>query len=236
MDLARERVLTGKMVGAGIAAREQTAGRGQRGRAWFAKPGESLCVTYYLQGPGVTPERAAHIGLLSGLAVAQTIQRLFPLERSSEIGLKWPNDVVINGKKVAGILIEMVREPADGWVALVGVGMNITVRDLPEELAARATSLVLEGIEPPGWQDLAVEIAGTLSRCAEMWQTVGLDTLIEAWKQLDNSSGRRYRLDHEGVSVIGIAVGIDASGALMLQLPSGELVSSSSATSVKEEE
>ena len=122
MDVARENVLAGRVrfdaqgrpEPAGVLAREQTAGRGQRGRQWFARPGECLCVTYYFGRGPVTPPFAGQLAFLVGVAVAASLQSLCQLspdasQSAPRIGLKWPNDILLNGKKAGGILIELAE-------------------------------------------------------------------------------------------------------------------------------
>ena len=162
MDVARENALAGRVrfdeagraTPSGIRAEEQTAGRGQRGREWFARRGECLCATYYLRLDMETPERAGQLAFVAGVAVAETLagwktekqgtgnreqgteekteDRRQKTEedksaienRQSAIGLKWPNDIMLNGRKVGGILIELARcdisahaesRPQDNW-------------------------------------------------------------------------------------------------------------------------
>ena len=168
MDTARENVLAGRVRfdaeghpdPAGVVARSQTAGRGQRGRQWFAQPGECLCATYYLRFDSLTPSGAWPLAFVAGLSVAETIQRVCAdahsisanAERGSaepglsiapRVGLKWPNDLLLNGKKAGGILIELAQPAPDYWVALIGIGININIRDFPHELKLSATRVCI---------------------------------------------------------------------------------------------
>ncbi|HLK59116.1 MAG TPA: biotin--[acetyl-CoA-carboxylase] ligase [Chthonomonadaceae bacterium] len=240
MDVARQEVRRGRVAFdcqgrshyAGVMAREQTAGRGQRGRAWFAPYNEALCITYFVRHGLADPPHAASLALLVGVAVADTL--CAHLTPPSDIGLKWPNDILLNGKKLGGILIEMVRAPDNGWVALVGVGLNLAVRAFPPELAATATSLALEGRPAPSPEAVAAQIAQALPPLAALTQLHGLPALLARWRAYDRTPGRRYTTEQDGHSMEGIAVGIDDTGALLLRLLDGTVLPVTSASSLRE--
>jgi len=242
MDEARSRVLDGRIsfdpAGApsswGVLAEEQTAGRGQRGRTWHAVRGESLCATYYVRHRFALPEEAGRIPLMAGVAVAGLLQRLGTV---GDIGLKWPNDILIGGKKAGGILVEMVRAPDGGWAALVGVGINIFVAEFPEELRGSATSLAIESSDAsylPSPQKLGWAIGVALNACAATDTELSFSSWIKSWRDLDATTGRRYETNWNGVAAIGMAEGIDGEGALLLRLDDGTLASVTSATSLRE--
>lgn len=257
MDVARENVLSGRVRFEasdrarllGVLAREQTAGRGQRGRAWYAAPGESLCVTYYYRRGLTDPLHAAPLSFLAGVAVADTVSRLvrgmrWPIRREShsetsppslpDVGLKWPNDVLLNGKKVGGILIEMVKAPDEAWVALIGVGLNLTMRALPPEIADYATSLALEGVTPCAPETLGERIGRALHRQADILRDRGFPALLQRWRAYDRTAGRRYRTETEAATLLGVAEGIDDTGALLLRLDDGTLFPVTTAASLRE--
>lgn len=141
MDIARENVLAGRVrfeasgrpVPNGVLAEEQTAGRGQRGRRWFAQSGECLCATYYFGWGLAAPETAGQLAFLAGVAVVETLASSFLLPPSS-FALKWPNDILLNGRKVGGILIELMQTPGGEWIALIGVGINVKTLSFPLNL------------------------------------------------------------------------------------------------------
>ncbi len=119
--------------GAVVVAGVQTAGRGRRGASWFADPADSLAMSI-LWRPHAAKPLWPRLALATGLAVAEACERHIPLA-----GVKWPNDVWINGRKVAGILVE-----AGADFVVVGIGINVNTRDFPAEIAGRATSLAVE--------------------------------------------------------------------------------------------
>ena len=234
MDIARENLLAGRVAfdgqdfatPAGVLAREQTGGRGQRGRVWYAPKDESLSVTYYFRHGLPLPEAGEHLAFLVGVAVAEVL--------GHSVGLKWPNDLILQGKKVGGILIEMVKVPEGEWVALIGIGVNLAVSPFPPELTSSATSLLLEGIasQPPEvWGE---RIAEALQNEALQYRAQGFESLLTRWRALDKTLGRRYQAEEAGETVQGIAVGIDSTGRLLLQRASGNRVAVRSATSLTE--
>jgi BirA family biotin operon repressor/biotin-[acetyl-CoA-carboxylase] ligase len=256
MDAARENILLGRVSfdrsgqpdPVGVLARVQTAGRGQRGNAWFASPGESLSATYYFRWDRTDPQYAAEIAFLAGVAVVEALRfpgGLLPQtadERNPDVGpqqepafgLKWPNDILLQGKKLGGILIEMVRAPDHRWVALIGTGINLTVRDFPPELVSLATSLQREGLASPRIEDLANRIAVSLCAWADIRDRSGFKAILAAWRRYDQTPGRRYQANWEGRLLQGIAEGVNDSGALKLRLESGSILAVTSASSLRE--
>jgi BirA family biotin operon repressor/biotin-[acetyl-CoA-carboxylase] ligase len=257
MDVARERVLSGgfeygsaPVSCACVMAREQTAGRGQRGRSWYAARDESLCATYMLHCPGVTePNSSAHLGLLAGVAVAGALLRYGRVAVDSKsgtdtpghetrpiVGLKWPNDFLLNGKKAGGVLVEMMKSPRGRWIALVGVGLNVSVRQFPPDLASSATSLLLEGVDIaalPALKEVAGDIGDSLVSWAHKCAT-DPHAVISMWRHLDATTGRRFETEWNGVQVTGTAEGIDGEGALLLRLDDGTPIAVTSASSLRE--
>jgi BirA family biotin operon repressor/biotin-[acetyl-CoA-carboxylase] ligase len=234
MDVVREHVAAGRLHYDGVMAREQTAGRGQRGRAWHAPPGEGLCATYCLRRRFVLPHAAGQLAFLAGVAVADALRRTLSDFPEMRLGLKWPNDLLLNGRKVGGILIELVPAPEGDWAALIGVGVNVLVTAFPPEFALNATSLLLETGASFAVEPLAETVLETLLRWADRLETSGFGVVLERWRALDATPGRRYQAEMDGAGVQGIAVGVDAAGALRLRLADGREVAVTSASSLCE--
>jgi BirA family biotin operon repressor/biotin-[acetyl-CoA-carboxylase] ligase len=246
MDVARENVLArrvrfdaqGRPEPGGVLAREQTAGRGQRGRQWFALPDECLCATYYFQRGPITPPFAGHLAFVAGAAVADTLQSLCRVwpdapQNVPRVGLKWPNDVLLNGKKAGGILIEMVemvQQNGGNWVALIGVGINISVREFPPELEGKATSLLREGITHLGYETLGGVIAGALDTYADIRQNGGFEAVLNHWRRYDETPGHVYETRWNGETVRGVAQGVESDGSLCLRLEDNTVISVISAS------
>ncbi len=257
MDTARERLRegrvtfypTGKSRWGGVVAREQTAGRGQRGRIWYATPGESLNATYYFRRGLTDPAHAGQIAFLAGVAVIESLQELilsvsWPVRDENQsvprayhrgrLGLKWPNDILLNGKKLGGILVEMVQASDGQWTALIGVGINLTVQEFPAELNPIATSLLREGVDAPTWEELADSLLYSLHAQADKRRDCGFRCILERWRDFDNTPGRLFETVIDGETRQGTAIGVDNTGALLLRWNDGRIEPVLSATSLRD--
>jgi BirA family biotin operon repressor/biotin-[acetyl-CoA-carboxylase] ligase len=178
-----------------VTASEQRAGRGRQGRTWTAPAGRALLLSLVLRDwPAVLPLAAA-------VAVADVA--------GAEAAIKWPNDVLLGGAKVAGILVE--GRPQEGW-AVLGIGLNVAVRedDLPAELRGRGATL---GLEPRAIEPVLAALLGARgSRRAE-----DPEALLDAFRARDALLGHDVRWQHG----TGVAAGVDADGRLLVVLPDG---------------
>jgi len=196
-ERAKELALGGAPHGTLVTADEQSAGRGRQGRVWTAPPRSALLMSVVTRR--LTPT----------LPVAAAVAICHALPAACEI--KWPNDIWLERRKLAGILVE--GRPQDGW-AVVGIGLNITTEGFPEELAEIATSLRIAGIE----LDTEAVLASLLASLDE-WLEAPEAEVLSAWSQRDALRGERVRwADGEGV-----AAGIDASGALVVETEDGRV-------------
>jgi BirA family transcriptional regulator, biotin operon repressor / biotin---[acetyl-CoA-carboxylase] ligase len=178
-----------------VSADEQTAGRGRQGRAWTAPPRSAVLMSLVLR------ELDERLPLTAAVALCEAL----PVEAA----VKWPNDVWIEGRKVAGILVE--GRPQEGW-AVLGVGVNVRTERFPVELAESATSLRLAGVEEEPETVLA-----RLLPSLDSWLSAPPTRVLEAWRSLDALKGERVRW----TGGEGIAEGIDDSGALRVETASG---------------
>jgi BirA family transcriptional regulator, biotin operon repressor / biotin---[acetyl-CoA-carboxylase] ligase len=194
-DRARELAQAGAPHGTLVTAGQQTAGRGRQGRTWSAPPGRALLLSVVLRDP------PALLPLAAALAVAEVA--------GAGAQIKWPNDVLLDGRKVAGILAE--GRPQDGW-AVLGIGLNVALRieDLPRELHDSAGTL---GLEPADLEPTLERLLAALDR------TLALDEsrLLDAYRARDALRGREvtWAAGH------GRAAGIDGAGRLVVELPQG---------------
>jgi BirA family transcriptional regulator, biotin operon repressor / biotin---[acetyl-CoA-carboxylase] ligase len=199
---ARELAAAGAPHGTVVTTDSQTAGRGRQGRTWSAAPGEAVLVSVIVRG--VEPGAA----LLPLAAAVGVCEALAPIEAA----IKWPNDVWIARRKVAGILLE--GRPQEGW-AVVGIGLNVSTLEFPAELRETATSLVLAGA------DTSVgEARGALLSALDRWLGAPPVEVLGAWRARDALRGERVRWS-DGA---GIAAGIADSGALVVQTDAGARV------------
>jgi BirA family biotin operon repressor/biotin-[acetyl-CoA-carboxylase] ligase len=183
-----------------VTADEQSAGRGRQGRVWTAPPRSAVLMSVVLRD---LDERHALLPFAAALAVCEAL----PLEAT----IKWPNDVWIHGRKVAGILIE--GRPQEGW-AVLGIGINVSIQadDFPAELRDIATSLAIEGA-PSRVDEILAAVVNRLNDCLSAPPT----RVLEAWRARDALKGQRVRWSGGE----GIADGIDDSGALLVETRDG---------------
>lgn len=193
-ERAKELAAAGALHGTLVTADEQSAGRGRQGRVWTAPPRSAVLLSVVLRD---LDERDSLLPLAAAVAICEAL----PLEAS----IKWPNDVWIDGRKVAGILVE--GRPQEGW-AVLGVGLNVTTEAFPPELAELATSLRLAGVEAEPETVLA-ELVASLSG----WLCAPPGDVLGAWRDRDALTGERIRWSGGE----GTADGIDDSGALRVQ-------------------
>ena len=202
-----------------VAAGAQTAGRGRMTRGWFSPPEANLYFSVLLR-PAVEPGRAAALPLVIGLAVAEALAELAPETRPL---IKWPNDILIGGRKVCGILCEMQAE-ADcvrHIIPGIGVNLNLAREEMPEELRSRATSLRIEtGRRFSRAAALAV-ILNRLEPLYRRWCAEGFEPLLEAVEARDALRGKTITLEQGGRRVEGRADGLLPDGALRLLTEQG---------------
>jgi len=185
-----------------VTADEQSAGRGRQGRVWSAPPRSSLLLSLLVRG---LEERHALLPLAAAVAVCDALPEL-------DCRIKWPNDVWLDGLKLAGILLE--GRPQEGW-AVLGIGLNVNVRveDLPPELRDRATSIAAAAGEPRDVEQELEALVGSLDH----WIAAPEDDVLAAWRQRDALLGRQVKWgDGEGR-----AAGIDDTGALLVETADG---------------
>lgn len=205
---ARELAVAGAPEGTVVTADLQSAGRGRQGRAWVAPAGKALL---YSAISRTLDERFPLLPLAAALAVCEAAEELAP---GAECLLKWPNDVWLDGGKLAGILIE--AHPRD-W-AVIGVGLNLTTEpsEFPPELRATATSLRAATAAPA--RDLTPERARlALDAALTRWASAPAGRVLAAWRERDALRGREISWS-EGS---GVAVGIDDRGNLLVAVPDG---------------
>jgi len=208
-------------------AREQTRGRGRRGSAWVARPGEALLMSTLLRWPAPA-ETTTGLGLAVGLAILRACQRRVP---AHALAIKWPNDVVCEGAKLAGVLIES-RSDGRGAVGIV-LGLGINVRSLAfDPGAGRATSLARLGADPGALElePLLLDVLVELERVVPRVLTGHLTEVIAAVRSVDALAGRPVRIagdagngarGGEQQELMGLARGISDDGELEVETEAG---------------
>ena len=214
-EKALERGAEGAPEGLVIVAGEQTEGRGRHGRDWFSPGGKGLYFSILVR-PRCRQEHFSLLPVVAGIGVASGLEKL----GIGDVGIKWPNDVQISGRKVAGILVES-RKTADGMFAVVGVGLNVATGEFPPEIAETATSLAVEtGVEHSNDEVLSL-VLGEIERFYSDLCLGRNDELVSHLRRLDVLRGRRVRVN-AGETVTGTALGIDDEGRLKIQTDDGQ--------------
>jgi BirA family biotin operon repressor/biotin-[acetyl-CoA-carboxylase] ligase len=201
---ARELAAAGAPHGTVVTAAEQGAGRGRQGRTWTAPPNKALLYSAVLRP---LEERHTILPLAVPLAVSEAAEELQP---DIKCGVKWPNDVLIEGRKLAGILIE--ARPQDGW-AVIGVGLNLSITpdEFPPDL--RETAVSLFGSTP-------LTAAATLSSHLGRWVDADPSSVLTAWRTRDALRGREVAWEDGS----GVADGVDDRGYLVVVTPGGDRI------------
>ncbi|MBO5485012.1 MAG: biotin--[acetyl-CoA-carboxylase] ligase [Lachnospiraceae bacterium] len=221
---AKQLAESGEPEGTLVVAEEQTAGKGRRGRRWSSENSVGIWMSLILRPP-VKPVQASCITLIAALAVAKGIQNVCQIESY----IKWPNDIVVNGKKICGILTEMSSELDYIHYAVVGIGINANTRQFPEEIQDKATSLYLESGKTVDRQGLIAAIMEAFTTCYQKYlQTGDLSLLQEEYNAMLVNRDREVRIlygmeEEADQSQIeqGIAHGIDENGALLVETGQG---------------
>jgi BirA family biotin operon repressor/biotin-[acetyl-CoA-carboxylase] ligase len=219
-----QRARAGEREGLVVTAEHQTAGRGRLGRTWSTPDRAALTFSVLLVPVDLAPPRWQWLPLLAGVAVADGVRRA-----GIEPTLKWPNDVLVDGRKVAGVLLERVERPVPrgGPAAVVGVGLNVstTREELP---VPSATSLALEDASSLERSTLLGSILGSLWSLYQPWLAAAGDPaagLMETYSSLCSTIGASVRVDLPGDrSLHGQALGVDDGGRLRLSTEAGPMV------------
>ena len=226
-DDARAAARQGAPHGSLWVAETQSRGRGRQGRTWVSPPGENLLFSVLLR-ISCAPQRVPPLSLVCGLAVRDAVAKAMG-EGAGRVLVKWPNDVVIappsggpSFRKVAGILVESAVTGAKVEHLIVGIGVNVHTRELPEGLEAIATSIARENTRPPDRAEILVDILEALDRELEPAAHRGLGSIVARLSSHDALSGRM--LESEDGSVTGTGCGIDVDGRLLVRRSDGVVV------------
>jgi BirA family transcriptional regulator, biotin operon repressor / biotin---[acetyl-CoA-carboxylase] ligase len=204
--------------GAVVIAEAQSYGRGRLDRIWESPPAMNLYLSVILR-PDIPAVSASLIPLMVGVAVAEVISQYC----KGRVRLKWPNDVLIDGKKICGILTEMRTKADRAAFIIAGIGVNINMRKLhfPRELRETATSLWIETECEVDRLDFAVRLIETLERWYRIFLNGGQDHIRQSWLNYADIIGRRIEVVFKSDTQRGIVVGLDENGALLLQGETG---------------
>lgn len=220
-ERAKEAAAEGAPHGTLIVADCQNAGKGRRGRQWSTPAGTSIAMSLMLR-PQLPPEKASMLTLVTALSVGRALEELSGLT----VGIKWPNDLVVGGKKLCGILTEMSADMDEIHYVVIGTGINVNLDGFPEELAQTATSLLLE----TGHGMNRAQIVARSMECFEEDYAVfaaegSMRLLKEAYERRLVNLGRRVQVLAGEKSFSGTARGIDDNGCLLVEREDGTVAS-----------
>ena len=202
-----------------VIADQQTAGKGRRGRTWVSPKGLNLYFSAILR-PELPPQRAAELTLVSAVALAEALR-----ESGAPAAIKWPNDVQLEGRKVAGILTELSAEPERVHFVVVGIGVNLNAgpEDFPEEVAATATSVAIAQGQRINRALFTAALWNRLEEWLDLHHEVGFEPVRERWKELSSTLGQEVVVRTDRQELRGVAEDIDAVGALLVRTAGGSL-------------
>jgi BirA family transcriptional regulator, biotin operon repressor / biotin---[acetyl-CoA-carboxylase] ligase len=217
MDLARAHVVGGACEPCWFVADSQTAGRGRHGRVWVS-PAGNLHATLALSGPCAGAD-APELGFVAGLALHRAVHAVSSHQHPA-LAIKWPNDLLLDGAKVAGLLLEGLQV-GDRFCVLIGFGVNIAAA--PADTPYRAVCLAPDA-EPPGMRNALFAALSAQWLLAEaLWQS-GFSHVRDSWLGLAHGIGTEVRVKPPSGELRGRMLGIDARGRLLLATPGGEVL------------
>ena len=216
---ARELAEHGAAEGEIVIAESQTHGRGRLGRRWESPPRRNLYLSVILR-PKLPPRFAPQITLTAAVALAETVAAFLPRPPT----IKWPNDILFDGKKLAGILTEAACDAQRVDYVILGIGLNVhyRVEAMPEELRRRATSLADLAGENVSRESVLVRLIQDLDRCYGELEATGFEALRPRWEAHFGLRGRCVRVQLGDRAITGRALGIDREGALLVEDEHGQ--------------
>jgi BirA family biotin operon repressor/biotin-[acetyl-CoA-carboxylase] ligase len=216
-DVAKRLADEGAAHGAVVVAEAQTAGRGRRGRVWASPAGRNVYLSVVLR-PDLPPSRAAELTLLASVALCQAVR-----QAGVPAGIKWPNDLLAGGRKLAGILTELATDPDRVQWLVLGIGVNVNIREdeLPGELRNIATSLAIERGESVPRTLFAAAVLSALEEWLDRHAEEGFPPVREAWKAMSDTLGREVRVRSSDRNLEGVAEDVDDGGALLIRTAAG---------------
>lgn len=217
-DVARELANEGAPEGTVVVAEKQTRGRGRLGRNWFSPSGQGIWFSVILRPP-LAPSEVTKITLVAAVAVARALRGLTGLD----VRIKWPNDLLVGGKKLVGILTQLNAEVEKINYVVIGIGVNANVdmTTFPPEVRTIATSIRVELGQPFSRVKILQRILEELETAYQSFIHGGFPSLLQEWKQLSYTLGRWVKVTQPTEEVEGLATDVDEDGCLVLRLADG---------------
>ena len=215
----RQLVETGAPEGTLAVADVQTGGKGRRGRHWETPAGIAIAMSFALK-PSFTPDKASMITLIAAMACSHAVEEL----TGQRAMIKWPNDLVLNRRKITGILTEMILEEDYIQQIIVGIGFNMHQEDFPEELAEKATSIFMETGVRYSRAELVCLVMKYFADYYEIFERTGdLAFLQDEYNERLVSAGEEVRILSPGETKTGFCIGINETGGLLVKDASGDV-------------
>ncbi len=197
-----------------IIAERQSGGRGRLGRSWYTAGDDALAISILLR-PKIPPEQVPQLSLLTAVALHRVL-----VAHAPEVRIKWPNDLLCHGAKMAGILTEMRAEPGQVHAVILGIGLNIRrpANGWPDEINQKVTDLSSSSGKHLSRLNMAVEIIHALDHFYDIYLNEGFSPIRKAWWDAHAASGQPVRAHGHNGYVVGIAEALDEDGALLLRV------------------
>lgn len=203
-----------------VLAEEQTGGRGRAGRTWHSERGTGLYVTLLLR-PKISPVQAPLLTMMAGLSSHAAIQA----QTGLTVDLKWPNDLMLGGKKLGGILTEMYAEPSQVRFVIVGIGINVNQEKFPSELAATATSLRVRTGRAQSRMELLVRLLREFETDYNRFLSEGSASVTQRFEAVSSyARGKRVSVSNGMETYTGVTAGLSREGLLQVERESGDIV------------
>ena len=217
---ARELADRGAQEGEVVIAEKQTAGRGRLGREWISPAYANLYCSVILR-PKLPPVHAPQVTLMAAVALADAVASFLPVAPA----IKWPNDILVRGKKLAGILTESSCDSEHLEFVILGIGVNLNYSEerMPEAIRQRATSLLIAGGKRVQREAFVRRLIQDLDRCYGILEESGFTALAQRWESRFGLRGRRVQVETLDGVILGSARGIDQDGALIVEGKDGAL-------------
>jgi BirA family biotin operon repressor/biotin-[acetyl-CoA-carboxylase] ligase len=205
--------LAGAPEGTALIANSQNAGKGRMQRVWHSSAGSNIYTSIILR-PQIEPTRAPQISILAGVALAEALESYCP----DKIKLKWPNDILIDGKKVCGILSQAKTTVSEVDFIVLGIGINVNIsyNQFPKEICLLATSLAMETGREISRQELIISLYENLTKWYNQLMKDGFGRIKEKWLSLSPMIGQTVQVMFQEEAVSGKAIGLDEDGSLIL--------------------
>lgn len=219
--IAHELARNGAADGTVVIAETQTDGKGRMSRPWESTRGKGIWMTVIIK-PNVLPHQAPQFTLVAAVAIVNAMKSLYS---NFTPVIKWPNDILINGRKCTGILTEMIAEMDRVQALLIGIGINVNQQqdDFPEVLHSIATSLSIEEDKTLNRAQLVGTILNYLENYSDLYIAEGFGPIKKLWEEASGTIGKQIKATTLTEVIQGKAIGITESGVLEIQLANGEI-------------